>query len=128
MTSVQQVVDFSKRDHDRHLTEFKEYLSIPSISTLSEHKRDIQHCAEWIAKQLNGMGFSNVELLATAGHPVVYGEWLNAPGKPIVVVYGHYDVQPVDPLIRTQRNSVSLTEFSIGRTASTRTPNNTEVS
>ena len=98
MTSVEQVVDFSKRDHDRYLTEFREYLSIPSISTLSEHKPDIQRCGEWIAKQLNGMGFRNVELLPTAGHPVVYGEWLNAPGKPTVVVYGHYDIQPVDPL------------------------------
>ncbi|HYW00526.1 MAG TPA: dipeptidase [Candidatus Acidoferrum sp.] len=98
MTSVEQVVDFSKRDHDRYLTEFREYLSIPSISTLSEHKPDIQRCGEWIAKQLNGMGFKNVELLPTAGHPVVYGEWLNAPGKPTVVVYGHYDIQPVDPL------------------------------
>jgi len=98
MTSVQQVLESSKRDHDRYLTEFREYLSIPSISTLSEHKQDVQRCAEWLANQLYGIGFKNVEVLATAGHPVVYGEWLNAPGKPTVLVYGHYDVQPVDPL------------------------------
>jgi acetylornithine deacetylase/succinyl-diaminopimelate desuccinylase-like protein len=98
MTSVQQVIESSKRDHDRYLAEFREYLAIPSVSTLSEHKQDIQRCAEWFANQLNGIGFKKVEILATAGHPVVYGEWLDAPGKPTVLVYGHYDVQPVDPL------------------------------
>jgi acetylornithine deacetylase/succinyl-diaminopimelate desuccinylase-like protein len=98
MSLVRQVLESSKRDRDRYLTEFREYLSFPSISTLSEHKQDIQRCAEWLANQLRGIGFKNVEIVATAGHPVVYGEWLNAPGKPIVLVYGHYDVQPVDPL------------------------------
>src|SRR6185436_16837758 len=81
-----------------YLTEYKEFLSIPSISTLSEHKPDIQRTAEWVSKQMTGMGLKNVEIMPTGGHPVVYGEWLNAPGKPIVLVYGHYDVQPVDPL------------------------------
>ena len=98
MTSVQQILESSKRDHDRYLTEFRQYLSIPSISTLSEHKQDMQRCAEWLANQLSGIGFNNVEIIATAGHPIAYGEWLNAPGKPSVLVYGHYDVQPVDPL------------------------------
>lgn len=98
MSSVQQVIESSKRNHDRYLTEFREYLSIPSISTLSEHKQDVQRCAEWLANQLNGIGFKKVEILTTSGHPVVYGEWLDAPGKPTVLVYGHYDVQPVDPL------------------------------
>jgi acetylornithine deacetylase/succinyl-diaminopimelate desuccinylase-like protein len=98
MTSVQQVLESSKRDHDRYLIEFREYLSIPSISTLSEHKQDVQRCGEWLADKFNGIGFENVEILGTAGHPVVYGEWLNSPGKPTVLVYGHYDVQPVDPL------------------------------
>ena len=98
MTSVQQVIESSKRDRDRYLKEYVEYLSIPSISTLSEHKQDMQRCADWIATQLKGMGFGNVEILATAGHPVVYGEWLKAPGKPTALVYGHYDVQPVDPI------------------------------
>jgi len=73
-------------------------LSIPSVSTLSEHKPDLQRAAEWVSKQMSGMGLKNVEVMPTAGHPAVYGEWLNAPGKPIVLVYGHYDVQPVDPL------------------------------
>ena len=98
MTSVQQVIESSNRDRDRYLKEYVEYLSIPSISTLSEHKQDMQRCADWLAAQLKGMGFGNVEILATGGHPVVYGEWLKAQGKPTVLVYGHYDVQPVDPI------------------------------
>jgi acetylornithine deacetylase/succinyl-diaminopimelate desuccinylase-like protein len=98
MSLVREVLESSKRDQDRYLREFREYLSFPTISTLPEHKQDIQRCAEWLANQLKGIGFNSVEIVATAGHPIVYGEWLNAPGKPIVVVYGHYDVQPVDPL------------------------------
>ncbi len=89
---------YAKNHQDRYLSELKEFLSIPSISTLSEHEPDIRRAAEWVAKQLHGMGFDKVELMPTGGHPVVYGEWLGAHGKPTVLVYGHYDVQPVDPL------------------------------
>jgi acetylornithine deacetylase/succinyl-diaminopimelate desuccinylase-like protein len=98
MTLLQQVLESSRRDHDRYVAEFKEYLEIPSISTLSVHAQDMQRCAEWLASQLKAIGFMDVEILPTAGHPVVYGEWLNVPSKPVVAVYGHYDVQPVDPL------------------------------
>ncbi len=89
---------YAKNHQDRYLSELKEFLSIPSISTLSEHEPDIRRAAEWVAKQLHGMGFDKVELMPTGGHPVVYGERLSALGKPTVLVYGHYDVQPVDPL------------------------------
>ncbi len=89
---------YAKNHQDRYLSELKEFLSIPSISTLSEHEPDIRRAAEWVAKQLHGMGFDKVELMPTGGHPVVYGEWLGAHCKPTVLVYGHYDVQPVDPL------------------------------
>ncbi|MBP1930705.1 dipeptidase [Ammoniphilus resinae] len=81
-----------------HLKQLQEFLSIPSISALSEHKTDIQKAAEWLADQLKSFGMKRVELLPTKGNPVVYGEWLHAPGKPTVLIYGHYDVQPVDPL------------------------------
>jgi acetylornithine deacetylase/succinyl-diaminopimelate desuccinylase-like protein len=91
-------IHYARNNRERYLAELKELLAIPSISTLSQHKPDIQRAAEWLTKQIAGMGFENVELLSTAGHPVVYGEWLNAPGKPTILVYGHYDVQPVDPL------------------------------
>ncbi len=89
---------YAKNNQERYLSELKEFLSIPSISTLSEHKPDIRRAAEWVAKQLREMRFDKVELMPTGGHPVVYGEWLGAHGKPTVLVYGHYDVQPVDPL------------------------------
>jgi acetylornithine deacetylase/succinyl-diaminopimelate desuccinylase-like protein len=98
MTEPTKALAFAQSNHDRYLAEYKEFLSIPSVSTLSEHKPDIQRAAEWVAGQMTGMGLKNVEVMPTAGHPAVYGEWLSAPGKPTILVYGHYDVQPVDPL------------------------------
>lgn len=83
---------------DEHLEELKEFLRIPSVSTLPEHKDDIVRCANLLADKLRNLGFEHVSLLETEGHPVVYGDWLHAEGKPTVLVYGHYDVQPVDPL------------------------------
>jgi len=91
-------LEYARQNRERNLAEYKELLAIPSISTLSQHKPDMQRAAEWSSKQLAEMGFKNVAVMPTAGHPVVYGEWLNAPGKPTVLIYGHYDVQPVDPL------------------------------
>jgi acetylornithine deacetylase/succinyl-diaminopimelate desuccinylase-like protein len=81
----------------RHAS-FLELLRIPSISTLPEHASDCQHAAEWIAGELSRIGFEHVEVSPTAGHPIVYADWLHAEGAPTVVVYCHYDVQPVDPL------------------------------
>ncbi|MDE3090861.1 MAG: dipeptidase [Chloroflexota bacterium] len=98
MPELTQALQFAQQNHARYLAELKEFLAIPSVSTLSEHKPDLQRAAEWLTRQLTSMGFRNVEILPTAGHPVVYGESLHAPGKPTVLVYGHYDVQPVDPL------------------------------
>ncbi len=89
---------FAAQNRARYLAELQDFLRIPSISTLSEHKPDMQRCAEWVAAQLEGIGLQNVEIMPTSGHAVVYGEWVRAPGKPTVLVYGHYDVQPVDPL------------------------------
>ncbi|MEW5718355.1 MAG: M20/M25/M40 family metallo-hydrolase [Chloroflexota bacterium] len=91
-------IQYARNNRERYLAELKELLAIPSISTLSQHKPDIQRAAEWLTKQIAGMGFQNVAILPTTGHPAVYGEYLRAPGKPTILVYGHYDVQPVDPL------------------------------
>lgn len=82
----------------RFLEELKDWLRIPSISTLPEHAGDVRRAAEYAATQLREIGFDQVQLISTQGHPLVYGEWLKAPGKPTVLVYGHYDVQPVDPV------------------------------
>ena len=80
------------------LATLAEFLRFPSISALSEHKPDMIACAEWLAGRLRGLGFERVALNPTVGHPIVYGERLDAPGRPTILVYGHYDVQPVDPL------------------------------
>lgn len=83
----------------RFLDELKELVAIPSISTLPEHRDDVRRAATWLADQLREqIGLTRAELIATDGHPLVYGEWLEAPGQPTVLIYGHYDVQPVDPI------------------------------
>ncbi len=83
---------------ERFIEELIEFLKIPSISALSEHKEDVQTGAKWVAESLSSIGMENVEVIDTEGHPIVYGDWLHAEGKPTVLVYGHYDVQPADPL------------------------------
>jgi acetylornithine deacetylase/succinyl-diaminopimelate desuccinylase-like protein len=89
---------FVRENQDRLLDELKSFLKIPSISTLPEHKSDIDRAARFVADSLGAAGLENVEIIPTAGHPLVYGDWLHAPGKPTVLCYGHYDVQPPDPL------------------------------
>ncbi|MGB9242478.1 MAG: dipeptidase [Candidatus Acidiferrales bacterium] len=86
----------SKRDEN--LNELKEFLRIPSVSTKSEHKPDVERAAQWVAGKLRGAGLENIEIVPTKMHPLVYGESLRAPGKPTVLFYGHYDVQPAEPL------------------------------
>src|SRR5260370_19471556 len=82
----------------RFLNEYLELLRIPSISALPEHAGDVQRAADWVANRLRAAGVESVEVMPTGGHPVVYGEWLHAPGKPTILLYGLFDVQPVDPL------------------------------
>ena len=93
-----QLETYITENEGRFLEDLKGWLRIPSISTLPEHAGDIRRAAEYAADQLRQMGFEHVELIATEGHPLVYGEWLQASGKPTLLVYGHYDVQPVDPV------------------------------
>ncbi|MGQ9797989.1 MAG: dipeptidase [Ignavibacterium sp.] len=95
---MKEVIDFIDSNYERYLDELKEFLRIPSISTLSEHSKDMQRAAEFVAEKLKQAGMNKVEIFQTEGHPLVYAEWLGAPGKPTVLVYGHYDVQPVDPI------------------------------
>src|SRR5918994_2515142 len=95
---MDKVVDFINVNRDRYIEEMKRYLAIPSISALPEHKGDVRKCAEWTADEMRRIGLQNVRLEETPGHPVVYGEWLGATGAPTILFYGHYDVQPVDPL------------------------------
>ena len=92
------LVQYIDSQRDAHLAELIEFLKIPSVSTKSEHKSDIERAANWVAAKLREAGLQNVEILPTGGHPMVYGEWLKAPGKPTILLYGHYDVQPAEPL------------------------------
>ncbi len=83
---------------DEYLTDLKAFLSIPSISTLSQHKADMQRAAQFVQAQLRAAGMEHLRLIDMGGAPLVYGDWLHAEGKPTILIYGHYDVQPVDPL------------------------------
>jgi acetylornithine deacetylase/succinyl-diaminopimelate desuccinylase-like protein len=91
-------VDFAHLNHARFLEELKALLRIPSVSTLPEHKGDCHFAAEVLAAELMRIGMENVRLIETQGHPLVYADWLHAAGKPTMLAYGHYDVQPPDPL------------------------------
>lgn len=96
--SMFKVIDFINSHRDRYVTELKDYLAIPSISALPQHAADVKRCAEWSAAEMTRIGLQNVRLESTPGNPIVYGEWLNAPSAPTILFYGHYDVQPVDPV------------------------------
>ena len=89
---------FVQSNQPRFLDELKNFLRIPSISTLPEHAADVQRAAQFVADGLKAAGIENIEIIPTKRHPLVYGDWLHAPGKPTVLCYGHYDVQPADPL------------------------------
>jgi acetylornithine deacetylase/succinyl-diaminopimelate desuccinylase-like protein len=91
-------VAYARQNHPRFLNELKDLLRIPSVSTLPEHKGDCRRAAEALAAELSRIGMENARLIEGEGHPMVYAEWLHAAGKPTALFYGHYDVQPTDPL------------------------------
>ncbi|MBP9212214.1 MAG: M20/M25/M40 family metallo-hydrolase, partial [Bacteroidetes bacterium] len=95
---MEKVLSFIESNQQRYLSELKDFLAIPSVSSQSDHNGDIQLCAQWVADHMRTIGMQNIRIMPTPGHPVVYSEWLGAPGAPTVLLYGHYDVQPVDPL------------------------------
>jgi acetylornithine deacetylase/succinyl-diaminopimelate desuccinylase-like protein len=96
---LENAINYARANGERYVRELTELLRIPSISTLPAHKPDMHRAAEWLAAHLTRIGVRNARVLPTQGHPVVYGEWREAgPGAPTVLIYGHYDVQPVDPL------------------------------
>ena len=94
----QAINEYVSQNQARFLEELLDFLRIPSISTLPEHDGDVRRAAEFVAASLRAAGLENVEIIPTAKHPLVYGDWLHAPGQPTVLCYGHYDVQPPDPL------------------------------
>jgi len=98
MTALDAALSHVRSHHDVYLEQLKSLVAIPSVSTLSEHKKDMVRTAEWLRTQLKHVGMTRAELMPTPLHPMVYAEWLGAPGKRTVLVYCHYDVQPADPL------------------------------
>jgi acetylornithine deacetylase/succinyl-diaminopimelate desuccinylase-like protein len=95
---MDKVIDFINVNRDRYLEELKALLAIPSVSALPQHAGDVKRCADWCADEMRRIGLQHVRLIETPGNPVVYGDWLEAAGAPTILFYGHYDVQPVDPL------------------------------
>jgi len=94
---MKNVISYLEAQRPRALEGLKDFLRIPSVSTHPHHREDLRRCARFLADELERIGLRNVAVNPTAGHPIVTAEWLEAPGKPTVLLYGHYDVQPAEP-------------------------------
>jgi len=95
---MSQAAEYIRKNRSTYLDQLQELLRIPSVSTDPARRSDVRKAADWVVARLKRAGCTRVEIEDTPGHPIVYGEWLGAPGRPTVLVYGHYDVQPVDPV------------------------------
>ena len=89
---------YAREFRGRFLEELKKFIRFPSVSSQPKHAKDIMKCAYWLADHMRQIGLKKTRVIATKRHPLVYGEWRHAPGKPTILIYGHFDVQPVDPL------------------------------
>ena len=95
---METTLSYIEANRERFLSELNELLAIPSVSSQSDRKPEMLRAAEWLKNHAMGIGLQNAQILETGGHPVVYADWLGAPGKPTLLLYGHYDVQPEDPI------------------------------
>jgi len=95
---MHRAIAYIQEHRDAFVEELKSFLRIPSVSTKSDHKGDIQKAAQWLTEHMQRIGLEHTQILPTAGHPIVYADWLHATGKPTALIYGHYDVQPPEPL------------------------------
>jgi len=98
MSGAQKAIEYARKNRERFTSELSEFIKIESISTDNAYKAQVLKAAEWAAEHLRKIGIENIKLMPTGGHPVVYGDYLKKPGAPTVLIYGHYDVQPVDPI------------------------------
>lgn len=98
MTTVTTPEEYLEENQDRYTEQLLEWLAIPSISTLPEHKKDVGRAAGWVRDRLETIGFSDAKTISTSNHPLVYAQWLAHDHQPTLLFYGHYDVQPVDPI------------------------------
>ena len=95
---MKNIISYIEENKDRYIDELSNFLRMESISSSPDHKDETYRCGKWVETHLRDMGMEEVEFIETEGHPIVYAEWMGAPGKPTVLLYGHYDVQPVDPV------------------------------
>jgi len=107
---MENYLSFIESNHSQYLSELKEFLVIPSVSSQIERKPDMHRATEWLKKHMTNIGLQNVQIIETEGHPVIYADWLYAPGKPTILIYGHYDVQPEDPLDEWETPPFEATE------------------
>lgn len=98
MSELSAPIRYALQHNSRFVAELKDFVRFPTISAQPKHAGDLKHCAKWLASHLRRIGLENVRVVPTAGHPIVYADWLQQPGLPTVLIYGHYDVQPPDPL------------------------------
>src|SRR5258708_6239315 len=89
---------YARSNRARFVAELTEFVRFASVSAQPQHADDVRNCAAWLAAHLRTVGFDRVQVIPTRGHPIIYADWLHVPGRPTVLVYGHYDVQPVDPI------------------------------
>ncbi len=98
MSPTSNAIAYAHANRSRFVAELKEFVRFPSISAQPEHAIDSRKCAAWLANHLRSIGLEHVEVITTPGNPLVYADWLHTPGRPTVLIYGHYDVQPAEPL------------------------------
>jgi acetylornithine deacetylase/succinyl-diaminopimelate desuccinylase-like protein len=96
--STARALAFARNGRARFLSELAQFIRMPTVSAQPRHAPDLERAARWLARHLSRIGLARVRVVPTARHPIVYGEWLGAPGRPTLLIYGHYDVQPPDPL------------------------------
>jgi len=95
---MENILSYIESNHERYLAELKELIAIQSVSSQTERKPEMRRAVKWLANHITNIGLQNAQILETEGHPVVYADWLGAAGKPTILIYGHYDVQPEDPV------------------------------
>jgi acetylornithine deacetylase/succinyl-diaminopimelate desuccinylase-like protein len=103
----EKAVQYSREHRENFLKRLQDLVTIPSISTDPDHHEDMKRAAEWLAKDLRATGLENIQIFPTAGHPIVYADWMHAADAPTVLIYGHYDVQPVEPLEEWKQDAFS---------------------
>ena len=92
------VLGYAQTQRNRFVADLMDCIRFPSVSAQPQHAEDVRACAVWLVNHLRQVGMEHAQVLPTRGHPLVYADWLHASGRPALLIYGHYDVQPPEPL------------------------------